>query len=190
MESSSQKRRFTAPWAVEKTEHGYVVKDANSIVLASIYCRDDLHRTRWADYTSHLTSDEARRIATAIARIPDFMKPRPGFYSRGGGDKRWKPSRPYNVALLDSYVRENWDRIKALCAYNGVPFDPTGQRIDREGHWCVYEFARQVDAIMFWDKFDGRWLRHNDFFYPDRPDDMPMMKMPPNFEKLYKKNGR
>jgi hypothetical protein len=72
----------------------------------------------------------------------------------------------------------------------GVPFDPTGQRIHRDGHWCVYEFARQLDAMMFWDKFEGRWMRHNDFFYPDRPDDMPLMKTPPIFEKLYKKNGR
>jgi hypothetical protein len=118
------------------------------------------------------------------------MKPTPGFYSREGGDKRWKPSRPYHVALEDWYVRESWDRIKALCAYNGVPFDPTGQRIDRDGHWCVYEFARQVDAIIFWDRFEGRWMRHDDFFYPDRPEDMPIMKEPPNFEKLYKKNGR
>ena len=44
--------------------------------------------------------------------------------------------------------------------------------------------------LIFWDKFEGRWLRHNGFFYPDRPEDMPVMKEPPNFEKLYKKNGR
>jgi hypothetical protein len=190
MESSSQKRRFPPPWTVEKTEHGYAVKDANGVVLASIYCRDDLHATQWANYTSHLTSDEARRIATAIARIPEFMRPTLGFCSREGGDRRWRPSRPYHVALRDWYVRENWDRINALCAYNGVPFDPTGQRINSDGHWCVYEFVRQVDAMMFWDKFGGRWIRHKDFFYPDRPDDMPVMKEPPNFEKLYKKNGR
>jgi hypothetical protein len=30
-------------------------------------------------------------------------------------------------------------------------------------------------------------MRHNDFFYPDRPEDMPIMKTPPHFEKLYKK---
>jgi hypothetical protein len=81
---------------------------------------------RWADCTSQLTSDEARRIAKAIARIPEFMGRTPGFCSRDGGDRRWKPSRPYHVALEDWYVRENWDRINALCAYNGAPFDPTG----------------------------------------------------------------
>jgi hypothetical protein len=96
MKSSSQNRRFPAPWRVEKSSKDcYCVRDANSVTLAAIYYPDDLHRMKWADYTSHLTSDEARRIATAIARIPEFMKPRPGFYSREGGDKRWKPSRPY-----------------------------------------------------------------------------------------------
>jgi hypothetical protein len=44
--------------------------------------------------------------------------------------------------------------------------------------------------MMFWDRFSGRWMRHQEFFYPDRPDDMPVMKEPPSFEKLYKKNGR
>jgi len=191
MESSGQKRRFPPPWRVDKSSKDcYCVRDANGVTLAAIYCRDDLHRMKWAGYNSHLTSDEARRIATAIARIPELLMLRPGFYSRKGGDKRWKPSHPYHVALRDSYVRGNWDRINALCAYNGIPFDPTGERIIRDGSWCVYEFSRQVDALMFWDRFEGRWLRHKDFFYPDRPDDMPVMRVPPNFEKLYKKNGR
>ena len=88
-------------------------------------------------------------LTFSTASIHGILKPRPGFYSRGGGDKRWKPSRPYHVALRDSYVRENWDRIRALCAYNNVPFDPTGQRINCDGHWCVYEFARQEDALLF-----------------------------------------
>jgi hypothetical protein len=113
---------------------------------AGIHCRDDLQK--WSFGHAHLSSDEARRIATAIARLPEFLRPRLGFCSREGGDRRWKPSRPYHVALKDSYVRENWDRINALCAYNGIPFDPTGQRINREGHWCVYEFARQISAAV------------------------------------------
>jgi hypothetical protein len=76
---------------------------------------------------------------------------------------------------------------RILCAYNGVPFDPTGERINRDGLWCVYEFARQVDAIMFWDKFRGRWMRHGDFFYPDPPEDIPIMKDPPNLDKFIPK---
>jgi hypothetical protein len=190
MESSTQTRRFPPPWRIEKTEHGYVVQDSNGITLAQIYCRDDLHKSRWGEYAKHLTSDEARRIAKAIARIPEFTIRGPGFYSRQGGDKRWKPTRPYHVALQDWYVREQWDRIKAICAYNRVPFDPTGERITRDGLWCVYEFTRQVDAIMFWNNFQGRWMRHGDFFYPDPPEDIPVMKDPPNLDKFIPKYRR
>jgi hypothetical protein len=190
MESSTQNRRFPPPWRIEKTEHGYVVQDSNSITLAHIYCREDLHKSKWGDYQEHLTSDEARRIAKAIARIPEFLIRAPGFYSRQGGDKRWKSSRPYHVALQDWYVREQCDRINAICAYNGVPFDPTGERINCDGLWCVYEFARQVDAIMFWDTFQGRWMRHGDFFYPDPPKDIPVMKDPPNLDKFIPKYRR
>jgi hypothetical protein len=191
MESSTQNRRFPPPWRVERaSEDCYCVLDANGMTLAAIYCRDDLHRAQCDDYTSHLTSDEARRIATAIARIPEFIIRVPGFYSRQGGDKRWKLSRPYHVALQDSYVREQWDRINAICTYNGVPFDPTGERINRDGLWCVYEFARQIDAMMFWDKFAGRWMRHSDFFYPDPPEDIPVMKEPPNLDKFIPKHRR
>ena len=103
------------------------MQDANGVSVAFIFSRDDLHAQKRRDYEQHLTSDEACRIASAIARLPDFLRPRPGFYSRGGGDKRWKESRPYHVALRDHYVRENWDLIKVLCTYNGVPFDPTGE---------------------------------------------------------------
>jgi hypothetical protein len=46
---------------------------------------------------------------------------------------------------------------------------------------------RQVDAIMFWDKFRGRWMRHDDFFYPDPPEDIPVMKDPPNLDKFIPK---
>jgi hypothetical protein len=176
-------RRFPAPWTVERpSEDAFVIKDANGITVAYVYSRDDLQR--WSFGHDKLTSDEARRIAMAIARIPEFMMQRRGFYSRGGGDKRWKPSRPYHVALEDGGVRKNWDEINALCKHNGIPFDPTGEIIRREGVWCVYEFARQLDAMMFWEHFQGRWLRDTDFFYPDRPEKIPAMKPVPNLEKI------
>jgi hypothetical protein len=59
--------------------------------LASVHCRDDLQK--WSFGHRHLTSDEARRIANAIARLPEFLMQRCGFYSRGGGHDRWKPSQ-------------------------------------------------------------------------------------------------
>ena len=44
-----------------------------------------------------------------------------------------------------------------------LPFDPTGERMTRGGVlYVVYEFALQLHAIQFWDRFDGRWLRHGD----------------------------
>jgi hypothetical protein len=118
----------------------------------------------------------ARRIAKAITRIPEFMMQRRGFYSRGGGHARWSAARPYHVALEDSYVRAYWDFINATCKLNGIPFKPTGEQIRKDGLWCVCEFAWQIEAMMFWDEFRGRWLRGTEFTFPERPKDMPEMK--------------
>jgi hypothetical protein len=137
--------------------------DANGIVLAVIFCRDDLQQ--WSFGHSHLTSDEARRIAKAITRLPEFMMQRNGFYSRGGGD-RWKADRPYHVALEDNYIRAHWDEIDALCRLNSIPFNATGEKIRDSGLWCVYEFTWQMDAILFWDRFEGRWLREANLTIP------------------------
>ncbi|WP_439925565.1 hypothetical protein [Nitrobacter sp. JJSN] len=158
--------------------------DANGIRLAHIYARDDLHQTRFGQYHEHLTSDEARRIAKGIARLPEFMMQRKDFHSRGGGDFRWKRSRPYHVALADLYVREHWGFIDAVCKLNSIPFDGTGERIQREGTWCVYEFAVQLDAIQFWDRFEGRWLRGEEFIYPERPQGLPQLREPPDMYRF------
>lgn len=179
MESTPPKRRFPPPWRAERTDHGYVVKDANGVTLANVYHRDDIHRIKFDDYWRHLTSDEARRIARGIARLPEFLIHHHNFYSRDGGDFRWKRSHPYHVGLPDMYVRENWDGINAICRLNDIPFDPTGERMTRNGVlYVVYEFALQLHAIQFWDRFDGRWLRHNEFMFPDKPDDLPKLKEP------------
>jgi hypothetical protein len=182
MESSEPKRRFPPPWRVERIDDDcFHVVDANGVGLASIYCRDDLQH--WTLGNNRLTSDEARRIANAIARLPEFLTQRRGFYSRGGGGGssngssngyRWKPERPYHVALEDSYLRAHWDEIDALCRLNGMPFDATGEKIHDGGQlWRVYEFTWQMDAILFWDRFEGRWLRGNEFHFPERPKDLP-----------------
>jgi NAD(P)-dependent dehydrogenase (short-subunit alcohol dehydrogenase family) len=71
-------------------------------------------------------------------------------------------ARPYHVALEDSYIRAHWGFIDAVCKLNSIPFDTTGERTERDGTWCVFEFAVQLDAIQFWDRFDGRWLRESD----------------------------
>jgi len=64
-------RRFPPPWRVERTEGGYRVTDATGVLLAYVYARDD----EWsANVVKGLTFDEARRIADAIARLPELMK--------------------------------------------------------------------------------------------------------------------
>lgn len=57
-----------------------------------MHCRDDLQK--WSFGHCHLTSDEARRIATAIALLPELLMQRQGFHPRGTAD-RLKPDRPY-----------------------------------------------------------------------------------------------
>jgi hypothetical protein len=188
MESSAPKRRFPPPWRVERAGADcYEVRDANGFRLATVPCRDDLQK--WSFGHSHLTSDEARRIAAAIARLPELLMQRRGFHARGGGD-RWKPSRPYHVALEDGYVRAHWDEISALCKLNSIPFNATGEKIRDGGLWCVYEFTWQMDAIMFWDRFEGRWLRGSEFHYPERPKDLPTMEPLQNWPKFDPRNAR
>jgi hypothetical protein len=188
MESSTQTRRFPPPWPVEKAEDKYIVRDANGVTLAVVHFWEGLQS--WSLASQHLTDDEARRIANAIARLPEFLMQRHGFYPRGGGHDRWKPSRPYHVALEDSYIRAHWDEIDALCKLNGIPFNATGEKIRDDGLWCVYEFTWQLDAMQFWDRFEGRWLRGSEFHYPERPKDLPPMKRLKNWPKFDPRKAR
>lgn len=188
MESSGEKRRFPPPWRVEqRSEDAFRVTDAKGITVAWVYCRDHLHKYQFDDYWRHLTLDEARRIAKAIARIPELLMQRQNFCQRGGG-MRWKAGRPYHVALEDCYARKQWDYINIVCEMNGLPFNATGERIGTGAVWCVYEFEMQLDAIQFWDAFEGRWLRGAEFIYPERPKDLPKLKLP-KLKKLGRDNG-
>ena len=191
MESSGPRRRFSAPWSFAKTRHGYEVRDLNGILLVSIYARDNPHTRRWADYQKYLTSDEAWRIAKAVARIPELLnRHHPGF--EASDNPRWSKSYPYHVALATCYVQENYDWIAACCARNAVPFERTGGVIEVEGwRWCVYKFVRQLDAIRFWDAFDGRWMQRQWFIYPARPKDLPKLRDLPDKCKFGKRpSGR
>jgi len=187
MESSTPKRRFPPPWPVEKTDDCYIVKDSNGVTLATVHYWDGLKQ--WTYTSKYLSSDEAGRIAAAIARLPELLMPRRGFYSRGGGHDRWKPSRPYRVALENTYLRSRWGEINALCKLNSIPFNATGEKIRDGGLWRVYEFTWQVDAILFGDRFEGRWLRRSEFHYPERPKDLPMKSLK-NWPKFDPRNAR
>src|SRR6266404_3217991 len=81
-----------------------------------------------------------------------------------------------SVTAAQAYVRAHWDEINALCKLNSIPFNATGEKIRDEGLWCVYEFTWQMDAILFWDRFEGRWLRGTEFHYPERLKDLPTME--------------
>jgi hypothetical protein len=164
-----------------------VVRDANGVTVAWLFCHDDSQRYSFG--VSKLTSEEARRIGKAISRIPEFMTQRQGFHQRGGGP-RWRADRPYHVALEDSYIRAHWAEIDALCRLNSLPFNSTGETIQNDGVWKVYEFAGQMDAILFWDRFKGRWLRGTEFHYPERPANLPSLKPLENWPKFNPRDTR
>jgi hypothetical protein len=75
VESSTPKRRFSPPWPVEKTEDCYIVRD--SVTLATVHYWDGLKQ--WTYTSKYLSSDEAGRIAAAIARLPELLMQRRGF---------------------------------------------------------------------------------------------------------------
>jgi hypothetical protein len=63
-------RRFPPPWTVEQIPGGYKVRDANGQSLAYVYGRETQAD---ADISHVLTMDEARRIASNIAKLPVYL---------------------------------------------------------------------------------------------------------------------
>ena len=63
-------RRFPPPWTVEAIDGGYKVVDSHGQSLAYVYGHAD---PRDAQVAKALTLDEARRIASNIAKLPALL---------------------------------------------------------------------------------------------------------------------
>ena len=68
--NAREKRRFPPPWRVEQTTGGFAVYDAIARVLLGRVVVTTFNNTL---RLISMTTDEARRIALAIARIPELM---------------------------------------------------------------------------------------------------------------------
>jgi hypothetical protein len=64
-------RRFPPPWTAEETEACFIVRDHNGQALAYVYFEEESGRRAAANL---LTRDEARRIASNIAKLPKFRQ--------------------------------------------------------------------------------------------------------------------
>ena len=64
-------RRFPAPGTVERIPGGFKVYDANGQSLAYVYSRENPNA---AEIAGVLTEDEARRMASNIARLPQLLR--------------------------------------------------------------------------------------------------------------------
>ncbi len=63
-------RRFPPPWRAEKIPGGWIVRDANGQAMAYVYSRANESEALQAKV---LTDDEARRVASNIAKLPALL---------------------------------------------------------------------------------------------------------------------
>lgn len=73
----SEKRRFPRPWTVTQSDGAFIVRDANGVALSYTYYPSNYDGLGTLQ-RDHLSPDEARRIATVIAKLPDLLSPTTG----------------------------------------------------------------------------------------------------------------
>jgi hypothetical protein len=64
-------RRLPARWHADKFSGGYVVRDVTGFAVAYVYGRSTEAEAMEAN---QMTMDEARRVASNIAKLPDMLK--------------------------------------------------------------------------------------------------------------------
>jgi len=62
------RRRFPPPWTVEESDGYFIVKDASGQKLGYVYFDNPRAAAK------PLTRDEARRIATNFAKLPELLR--------------------------------------------------------------------------------------------------------------------
>jgi hypothetical protein len=65
-----EQRRFPPPWKVTESGESFQVVDATGFVLTDVDYEDNQSRR---DLLRRMTRDEARRIASGFARLPELM---------------------------------------------------------------------------------------------------------------------
>jgi hypothetical protein len=67
-------RRFPPPWTTDELDESFAIKDASGQTLSYVYFEPDPNNETRRRIMNRLTHDEARRIASNIAKLPTFIE--------------------------------------------------------------------------------------------------------------------